>query len=237
MRSQSIIPFYIPGKTPLHKLHIGVKLSLLLVYSIIIFSTSSLLALFLYLIIFVGITIRSRLLIRSRVIHLLAILFIIFAYLTKNSTIIILALGISKIAILTLLLDLFSMTTPYRDIMQLLSSSAPFIREINSIIYVANTTITIMPSIQYELLRAIDAETIRRGSSVKLYSFDSWVTILIVLVARTMIRAERFTDAVLDRGYIPSQRLVLSNTRPFSWSDFLIMVVLLAGGLIIRVYA
>lgn len=237
MIKHSLIPFYISGETPVHRLHIGAKLFLLLVFAVLVFSTTSILALALYLVVFIAITLGFGLPVRSYGLLVVAIGLSLLAILTGISTIYVIALAVAKFAIMSILLGLFTMTTPYRSIIQLLSASTPFIKEINTIVYITNTTITVMPSIQYELQRAIDAETIRRNSPVRFYSFGSWITILTVLIARMMIRAERFTDAVLDRGYIPSQHLAVARPRPFALSDLLIVMTVTAGGLIIRMSA
>jgi energy-coupling factor transporter transmembrane protein EcfT len=144
-----------------------------------------------------------------------------------------LLLAAAKIVCLTMLVGLFSMTTKISAVIQFLRPSNSIASTLEPLAYMINTTLAVFPSIQYDLQRALDAETIRRGRRVRIYSVGSWATILTVVLVRALNRAERFTDTVLDRGYVPSRGLQYIGSHSFRWQDGLWALICIVPGLII----
>jgi energy-coupling factor transporter transmembrane protein EcfT len=143
-----------------------------------------------------------------------------------------LIIAAGKMVTISLLIMLFSLTTQPNEIFQLLKPSGLLFPAFQPTIYIFTTILAVFPSIQYDLLRAVDAETIRMGKRVMFYHFTSWLSILTVVLVRTLNRAERFTDTVIDRGYLPANGLRLLKSRRIRLVDFLILLVLVLPGLI-----
>jgi energy-coupling factor transporter transmembrane protein EcfT len=144
-----------------------------------------------------------------------------------------LIVALGKVVALTMTLALFSMTTRLNEIVLLIKPSNSMGTSLQSIIYIVNTTLAVLPSIQFDLQRAIDAETIRRGRTVKLYSLGAWVTILTVVLVRALTRAERLAEAVIDRGYLPSKGITTLAPQPLHWRDVVLLILSITPGLVI----
>jgi energy-coupling factor transporter transmembrane protein EcfT len=142
-------------------------------------------------------------------------------------------LAIGKVTSMFMVVALFSMTTRLSSIIQLLDPKNTKHYTLSQMVYVINTTLAIAPSIQYDLQRAIDSETIRRGKKIGIFSFDSWVSILTITLVRTLNRSERFTDTVLDRGFVPSQGMRALSERPLNKYDVILSFLLIAPALMI----
>jgi energy-coupling factor transporter transmembrane protein EcfT len=144
-----------------------------------------------------------------------------------------LAQAAGKVFCLSLIVALFTMTTKLSSILPLLLQSNAVQSRLYPLVYIVNTILAVLPSIQYDLQRAIDSETVRRGQKVNVYSLGSWFTILIVILVRVLNRAERFTDTVLDRGYLPSQGSYALINHSLKWGDILLTVLVVVPGLLI----
>ena len=235
MRLQPAIPFYVPRETPLHHLHVTGKLLLFLLYAIIIFMATTWQTAATFLAMLAGFTCLLRLPLRSKPALVLAFVLLAAAALTHENLIFGLALAVGKILSLVLLLGLFSMTTRVSVILQTLLPSGALGAFVRAVVYIINTTLAVFPSLQYDLQRVIDAETLRRGVKVSFYSIGSWMSILTVVFVRVMLRAERFTDTVVDRGFIPSQGLQPLLQQSFGSRDLILTAGFAALGLLIRI--
>lgn len=138
-----------------------------------------------------------------------------------------------KVACLFLVVALFTMTTRLNSILQLLEPRNKNLCMFYQLVYVINTTLAVAPSIQYDLQRAIDSEKIRRGKKIGFFSIDSWVTILTITLVRALNRTERFTDTVLDRGFVTSQGMQTLSERPIDKKDVLLTLLMISPGIII----
>lgn len=201
---------------------------------ILIFGNSSPLLLVCVLLLVAGLYLVFRLPLRFGMIISVGLmaLFTLAAY-TNIDTIwgrFIIAAG--KMLTISLLVMLFSLTTQPNEIFQFLKLPGLLFRVVQPTIYIFTTILAVFPSIQYDLIRAVDAETIRMGKRVMFYHFTSWLSILTVVLVRTLNRAERFTDTVIDRGYIPANGLSLLKSRRVLLGDILLLLVLVLPGLI-----
>jgi energy-coupling factor transporter transmembrane protein EcfT len=132
-----------------------------------------------------------------------------------------------------MIVALFTMTTEPSSILEFLLPSNIVQSRLFPLAYIINTILAVLPSIQYDLQRAIDSETMRRGQRVNFYSIGSWLTILTVILVRVLNRAERFTDTVIDRGYIPSRGLNPLISHSLKWRDVLLALFVVAPGVLI----
>lgn len=202
-------------------------------YAIIVFSRQNLLSMLYLSLILVGVTLYLRLPLRTIGVIGVMIALLLVLVLTGSETTIggRLLLAIAKVVCLTMMVRLFSMTTSLNAVLQFLRPSRISIPILESAAYMLSTILAVFPSIQYDLRRAMDAETIRRGKRIGFHSMGSWVTIVTVVLVRTMNRAERFTDTVWDRGYVPSQGLTPIGERSLRWQDIFLALLYVTPGL------
>lgn len=234
MRSTIAIPFYYPGESAFHREHIAAKLLIFLWYALLILTSHQSLALLALILLLTGTTILMKVPLRAPLI--IGVLVLLLAGLTATSTEQTIAgrliVATSKLVSLTLLVSLFSMTTKVTAILQFLRSGSSR-TALEPVAYIINTMLAVFPSIQYDMQRAFEAETIRRGKRVGYFSIGSWGTVLTVVVVRTMERAERFTETVIDRGYAPSQGVHFGGQPRISKRDLLTAVVCMLPGLFV----
>jgi energy-coupling factor transporter transmembrane protein EcfT len=237
MISISPISFYFPKISFLHRLHITGKLIILLFYAIVIFILDKPLATLLFYIVLVGFIILSRFPIRNRIMTGVIFCLLILVILTSSQQTILgrSVIAIGKVLCLFMVVALFTMTTRLNSILQLLDARERKFDTFYQVVYVINTTLAVAPSIQYDLQRAVDSETIRRGKRIRFYSLESWITILTITLVRTLNRTERFTDTVLDRGYMPSRGMHTLSERSVNKKDVLLTLSMIFPGLIIWV--
>ncbi len=204
-------------------------------YTTILFSSQSPVALLLLFTLIIGVITFLRLPLRGRAITSLLVLLMLLVVFTSSEDQWYghLALVASKIFCLSMIVALFTMTTKLSSILQLLLPSKAVQSRLYPLAYIINTILAVLPSIQYDLQRAIDSETVRRGQKVNFYSLGSWFTILTVILVRVLNRAERFTDTVIDRGYIPSQGLNPLISHSLKWRDVLLALFVVAPGVLI----
>lgn len=225
MKTTSVISFYSPYQTWLHRLHPGVKLVLFMAYAVAIFSVNTLLGQACILAILTLALMQIRLepskLSSAVFCFFLLILPAILPALTSLSS---LAISIGKIASIFTLVSLFTLTTrPALMLQYLLKPRQAWLTYLQPGLYMFNTMLAVYPSLEYDLQRAIDAEKIRLGQTRVLLNLGSWMTILIVVLARTLTRAERFSDSVLDRGFSTEQVITVLQERSVSAKDWLLL--------------
>jgi len=204
MKDVQFIPYFIPRKTKLHFLGVVWKVLLVLLYAFAILVSNEAIPISLFITIFYLSLFALRLPIFQKWyvgFILLSILIIIFWEARIPAYLVSLFIVLGKIASLTLLLSLFSMTTRINDLMELFTIPGRISTFLNPLYYLVNTSLAVFPSVQYDLQRAIEAEEARRGRKVKFYSLVSLVNVTIILVVRTLNRSNRFTQTVIDRGY------------------------------------
>jgi len=219
----------------LHRLHVVAKLLVFAFYAVVVFSIQTPPALLCLSLLFAGATLLSKLPLRGAAIVAGMIVLLPLVTVTSTGQTIggRLVLAAARVVCLTMMVGLFSMTTRLNATLQFLRPSRPIASMLEPVVYLVNTILAVFPSIQYDLRRAMDAEAIRRGKKVRFYSVGSWMTILVVVLVRAMNRAERFTDTVLDRGYVPSRGLRPVGERSLEWQDALLALLSIAPGLAI----
>lgn len=144
-----------------------------------------------------------------------------------------LVLAIGKITTLNLMIALFNMTTRPRDLIALLASVKNVRQHFGSVLFTVSTMITVAPTIERDVQRAIDTETLRRGSAPRFFSLNAWAAILIILLSRVLKRAEALTTSILDRGYSPSSSVTFINHRNTRWQDVAVMLALSIPAIVI----
>jgi energy-coupling factor transporter transmembrane protein EcfT len=237
LKQLSLRPFYIPRNSFLHRSHFAAKLFIALFYTTVVFTRRTPLALLGLCLVIAMTTLIFRLPLRNQTILLVTILLLFLGVLvTPNAKIAVrLIVALGKIVCLMMIVAQFSMTTKLQELLQFGKPSNFISTALQPVMYVANSILAVLPSIQYDLQRAIDAETIRRGTKVQLYSVGSWVTILTVVLVRGLMRAERFTDTVIDRGFSSSEGLMPLSHQTLQWQDVMLTLLSIAPGLTILI--
>jgi energy-coupling factor transporter transmembrane protein EcfT len=235
----SPISFYFPKATLLHQLHIVVKLIIFSFYTIMIFSIDNPIVTLSFYILLVGLFIVIGLPLRNKIFVGGSLLLLLLVVLSSSQETVIghFILTLGKVACLFFVIALFTMTTRLNSILQLLVPRNKKLYIFSQLIYVINTTLAVAPSIQYDLQRAIDSETIRRGKKIGFFSFDSWVTIFSITLVRTLNRTERFTDTVIDRGFVPTEGIKTLSEHPINKKDVILTFFMISPGVIIWILA
>ena len=135
-----------------------------------------------------------------------------------------------------MVVTLFTMTTRLNSILQILHARNKDLQAFYQLAYIINTTFAVAPSIQYDLQHAIDTETIRRGKKIGLFSLDSWIAIFTITLVRTLNRTERFTETIIDRGYVLSEGMSVISERSANIKDIFLTGLFMIPGIIIWVY-
>jgi energy-coupling factor transporter transmembrane protein EcfT len=237
MKNLSLIPYYIPINTKLHHLGVNSKLVLILFYSVLILANKNSLSILMLILIFSLTYTTQRLPFASKgYVGLIASLLLISVFFEQWLHIYFVSFihVLGKVASITLILGLFSMTTRINDLLQLLSGSRIIKNHITPIFYLINTTLAVFPSVQYDIQRAIDAEEVRIGKKIKLYSLRSLINITIIIIVRIINRSNRFTQTIIDRGYSLQTGLSpIQESIALRWQDFLFIFVCLVPGIAI----
>ena len=223
----SSLAFYIPADTWLHRLHIGAKLVVVAAYIGVTLTIRTPLALLCICLLAVLATLLLGLPLRQWVMVLVAMLLLGLEFIVGWETTLVarFVFGFGKVVCLSSIIDLFTMTTRTRQVLQHLQWSGSGLPGLGSALYLVNTTLAVVPSIQYDLQRARDAETLRRGTKLRFYSLNSWVTVLTIVLVRAMSRSERLANTVIDRGLFPSDGLVPLASPPMHWRDLFLAIV------------
>jgi energy-coupling factor transporter transmembrane protein EcfT len=235
LRSTVNIPFFQPRETGLHKLYPLFKMILVLFYILLIVSNSNLIFLICILLMALSLYLVLRLPLQSMMIlsaAAVACLVLIVFFTQANNVWGRLIIAAGKMLTISFLVMLFSLTTQPNEIFQFLKPSSFLFKTIQPVIYILMTILAVFPSIQYDLFRAMDAEALRMGKRVMFYHVTSWLSILTVVLVRTLNRVERFTDTVIDRGYIPAEGLRPLKPRRVEFSDFLVLLACILPGLV-----
>lgn len=223
--------FYNAEQTFLHQQPLTLKLVLLIAYGVMIFSVSKPLPL---LLLCLWLTIGTSLLklpLRSRLLVLLLIILLtLFTVTNTTGTFVEIVITIGKIVTLILLTSLFTMTTSSSDGLALLKPGHPLAIILHPLTYMMHTMFAVLPSVQYDLQRAIDAETLRRGGSSPLYSLLSWRTIISILLVRVSVRANRWVESVIERGFSFEQSFTPLTPQVWNGSTIIIFLLLLLPG-------
>jgi energy-coupling factor transporter transmembrane protein EcfT len=232
------IPFFIPRVTVLHKFHPVLKIVTLFFYGILILSNPNpfILNCTLLLLLILFPLFRFPLQIGTVVLAILleSVIFLV-GYSHANNLWGQFSIAAGKMLAISFLITLFTLTTHPNEIFNLLRPSSYYFRMVQPVIYILLTILAVFPSIEYDLSRAIDAESLRLGKRIMFYHFSSWLSVLTVVVVRALNRAERFTDTVIDRGYTPAQGLILLESRRIRMIDFLVLLAFIVPGLFLMV--
>lgn len=235
MRSQLAIPYYSPRDTLLHHLPNGMKLMLVLFYVALTLICYKPISIIFLLASFIGITLCMHFPLRGWPISI--ILFISLGYLVfsqdPGNVLTNILILIAKVMIVYLVTALFSRSTRLTDLLNNLSSYSEKINILKSILYVINTILAILPSIQYEFNKAVTAEEIRRRKPLRFYNIDSFMLILNVTLVRILKRSERFTDTVLERGLNLKSHFVFSEEKKVSVISTVLGLLFFIPGLLI----
>jgi energy-coupling factor transporter transmembrane protein EcfT len=227
MKTVSVIPFYLPQKTLLHHLHLGVKLALVVAYAATIFGVANPWGQSIILFGLAAVTIILKLPLTHWLPTLIGVMLpllpAVFPILDTEPLTSIM-ISYMRIVSFLLLLSLFTMTTRPMFVLQYLFRSKRLLPFIQPGLYILNTMLAVFPSLEYDLQRAVEAEKIRLGRAVRLFDLGSWMTVLIVTLTRALNRAERFADSVIDRGFSPHQEVTFFHERAASLADWGVLI-------------
>lgn len=238
MVSAERLPFFFPRSTWIHRLHFLTRLGICLFYAVLIFLLPGELHLALILLFLWSLTVATALPVPGGAWLVAAAVTLIGLALVASSTwwsdILI---GLCRVLGLSFLVSILAMTTRMDDILRLFQFSARFTRRLQPVLFILYTALVVFPSIQYDLSRSMDAEHIRRQCPLRFYHFSGWITVLSVLVVRLMNRAERFTDTILERGYLPGCEIYPLEPRRLTQVDVILPILVLLPGLLVGGWA
>ena len=220
--------FYLSRHTLWHHMHISIKLSILLLYALLIIALERPVQVLFLLSSFVTVSLLTQLPIPYRAVTGTAVIGLcgLVFYATPPTLATAFGLALGKIASLLFLGSWFNMTTKPHALLSLLSPTAAVQRpSLNSFLYLMSTSLSILPLVQHDLQKAIDTESIRLEKAIRFYQFTTWVNILSVFVIRVLKRADQFAQQVIDRGYSLRQGLRPIHQHPRQWSDWFIGIL------------
>lgn len=219
---------YVARDTFLHRLHPGVKVLLLIFYAVALFSCTAVWQVLAFLLLIalttllLGLPLKPRISLGSIVVMLIAVW-----YFEPLPTLLMqLALAIGKVMALNLMLALFNMTTRPRDLIAQLTSVKRTGQYLGPILFTISTIFAVTPTVERDIRKTIDVETLRRGAAPKAYSLSAWATILVILLSRVLRRAEALATAIADRGYSPSSPISFTNNWRIRWQDIAVALFL-----------
>lgn len=224
MRSGIALAGYVPVESWLHRLHPAAKVVLLVVYIVAVAvrpAATYLLALQLCL---AAVTVAAHLPLRYAWFNgLVAVLLLLAAAgLPMPALGRQLIVGLGRVANLMLLVALFSMTTKANDLLPAGATGSGRGGWRASTAFAVSLTIAVLPGIQYDLQRALDAATLRRGRPVGPLDLGVWLGLLPHAILRGLARADRLAEAVADRGWGSSATFTRLRTMALKPSDFTI---------------
>ncbi|MBA3531033.1 MAG: energy-coupling factor transporter transmembrane protein EcfT [Ardenticatenales bacterium] len=225
---------YIEKSTIFHRLPLTTKLVVLIFYFLLIFLSNRPLTLLLLCFVIMIAFLIVRLPLKNHTFSLFTIL-CLSAFVLPFPPLpgIGLVVSLGKILCLVMVITLFMMTTKPQDLIQQVGISNKTPRVLHFFVYLITTTLAVLPAVQHDLQRALEAETLRRGGTIPFHAWSSWVTILVVLLARAVERAERLADIVIDRGYSFDRGLVPLYSPSSTWRSFGVALLCIAPGALV----
>lgn len=216
MRASLISAAYVPGQSVLHQLHPTAKVVLLLVYVVVIAARSTPAALLQLELVLIAVTWMMRLPVRYKWLAMAVGVLLAAAVAGWPSSGFLrqLVVGIGRVVCLMLLVSLFGMATKANDLLPVGTGGW-----LHSGAFVMSLTVAMLPGIQYDLQRALDTETLRRGRRVGPLHLGVWLNLLPRLILRGLARADRLAEATLDRGFAPGRVLTPLHRTAFNLSD------------------
>lgn len=235
LRQTTLLPFYLVTDTWLHRMPLGTKLVTAATYAMLAFTATTLVALLSLCILIVVVTLLSGLPLPHRIFTLTVVLLLVIVVIARPDVGLVLNLiqGLARITILSTVVLLLTITTRFGQTLQPLQRSHSGFSGARVARFLLNMTLMVVPSMQYDLQRAIDAETLRRGKRLKFYSLNSWVTVLTTVLVRSLSRAERLADTVLDRGLVLSEAPVPSDAQPLLVKDIILTLIAILPGVLV----
>jgi biotin transport system permease protein len=211
---------YVARDSFLHRIHPGPKVLLLILYAGALFSCNKPWQVTAFLVVIALTTLLLGLPLKFRIGLGVAILLIIaVSFLEPVLLLQQIVLAIGKVVALNLMISLFNMTTRTRDLVALLASVDNVRRYFGPLLFTVSTMITVTPTIERDIQRAIDTETLRRGTAPSFFSLNAWAAILVILLSRVLKRADALTAAILDRGFSLSSLVSFTNHWQSRWQD------------------
>ena len=106
------------------------------------------------------------------------------------------------------------------DFFSLLSAGLPGLR---SPLYILSTLLAVLPSIQTDVRKSLDAAMIRGGGRAALLAPGAWAGALTDTIVRVALRGERLAAAASARGFRLRDGLTPLTRRPFTLADGLLV--------------
>jgi energy-coupling factor transporter transmembrane protein EcfT len=222
MRNGIALGGYVPTQSALHRLHPALKAALLVLYVGIVAVCSAAVGLLAIGALLALVTWAAHLPLRYAgfMVTTGCLLGAIAAGLPVPMPLANVIAGLGRVACLVLLVSLFSMTTRANDLLPIggrgWRASAAF---------AVSLTVAMLPGIQYDLQRAVDTATLRRGRPVRPLNLGVWLGLLPHAILRGLARADRLAEAIVDRGWGSGEvftRLQSTAMRP---ADVLLALV------------
>lgn len=230
---------YVPGRSFLHRLPGLVKICLLLFYLITIFTSWQPVIILGFVLALTSVTLLLFLPLRGYILLFATLFLLLSNVLWPAENVILVWLGLisGKITCLFLLTRLFIMTTKPNEFLETgLGESGRWRKAAQPAVYILNTTIAILPSVQHDLQKAIDAEIMRRGHRMKLYSLSSWLAVLTTLIVRGLLRAQRVTETVIDRGFNLATGMTSLQERQMKRVDAILLILTIIPAFLVMIF-
>ena len=218
---------------PRRRLHLAVKLLLLILYGALLLTTQSLRLLQLdaglLLLASIACLLPPRLLL-APVIAALAAEAGLRVELVGVPEV---ALALSKVLCIAQVFAILSATTPVQDLLRLFSSGVFRLPGVNTLAYLLSMTLAALPSVQRDLRKSLDVAILRGGGRRALFSPSAWTTVVLDLLVRTVLRSQRLGDAVADRGFDLARGLTPLPGQRVNLLDVLLSIALAAPGIVV----
>lgn len=133
-----------------------------------------------------------------------------------------LVVGFFRVALMSQAITLLGATTDLGALMRLVPARVPGVRAFG---FLCATTLAILPSIQRDLRRAMDAVWLRRGIRRWPLGPAAWGDILTDTLTRTITRGEWLAGEVADRGFRLRRGLRRLPGEAPQWWDYVALVV------------
>lgn len=238
-----------PGATPAapppraarRRLHIGIKLLVLLLYGALLLTTRSLGQLLLDADLLLLASILCALPLRALYVPIVAALASEAALFAPRlgaqavpvAAVQAVALALCKVLCVAQVFALFSMTTPVPELLRLFSAGVFRLPGVSTLAYVLTTTLAVLPSVQRDLRKALDVAMLRGGGRRTLLVPSTWTAVVLDLLVRTVLRSQRLGDAVADRGFRLARGLTPLPGQQLRPSDVLLGIVLAVPGIVV----
>ncbi|MGH2485497.1 MAG: CbiQ family ECF transporter T component [Ktedonobacterales bacterium] len=233
MTADATIRVLVATARPKRRLHIALKFLLVTAYMVVLFEAQTLRALALYSLLLLTGTMLLLLPLRLLYAPILASLAALLGVLWPDATAQALLMALCKVCCVAQVLAIFGGTTPPTELLRLFSARVLRVPGVHALMYVLSTTLAVLPSMQRDIRKSMDATILRGGSRLTFLKPRTWRSLLLDVLVRTIYRSQRLADAVADRGFRLEAGLTVMPYQRLGVLDVALTVLLLLPGLVL----